>query len=204
MAERNIKKTLFGYLPAIVTAVGAAVTLIVYSVCFAEKKWVCYVAAAIGAIAPFAVVFLNRKCKLCLPYLLVAFTCFHIYLCLDLGSALGFYDLIPAWDLLMHGTFGMLCAAILYYLILHFEGEIKVWHYVAILLGTIAIGAIWEMYEFVADLLIHTDMQRVQEAIADGISPVADTMTDMMIASLGAVVTLLIVGLRDLAAKRRS
>lgn len=203
MTEHTKRKTFYDYLPAIIVAVSTVFTLILYSTYYAERKLSSYAAMAIGAVAPFALVFVNRKCRLNLPYLLVCCTCLHIFACIDLGTVLDVYHFLPAWDLVMHGAFGILGAAILYYLILRFEGEVKAWHYLAIFLGTIAIGAIWEMYEFVADLLIHTDMQRVQEAIANGNSPIADTMTDMMIAALGAAVYLLIAGLRDFAARRR-
>ena len=90
----------------------------------------------------------------------------------------------------MHGYFGFVGATALYVLLLKWNGEAlkRFGFLVLIFLGTMGCAAIWEMFEFTADTLLGCDAQRVQESFLLGVSPVKDTMTDIIVAVLGVVV----------------
>lgn len=53
-------------------------------------------------------------------------------------------------------------------------------------------GALWEIFEYLGDTWFDLDSQRVQESIALGKSPVADTMEDLMITLVGIAVFFII------------
>lgn len=185
----KIGKTILEYLPAIITAFLAVITLILYVTVIETHKASAYFAVSVIPLVPFAIIFANRKWKLGLPLYLVISICLHFVLAVDLGTAMGFYTRFDWWDLFVHGFFGFLGCAILYYLYLRLEKkEPNVVNLVMIVLLTVAFAALWEIYEFIADLLLHTDMQGVEEALERNISPLTDTMTDIMIAIAGAVI----------------
>lgn len=181
-------KIFLDYLPAITTAFLAVVTIILYATFISEKKTSAYLAVAFIPLLPLVLTFLNRKQKLGFPRYLIILICLHIVLSVYAGTAMGAYQ-ISWWDLLMHGYFGFLCCAALYYLYIRFEnGQPKWRHLVMFIILTIGIATGWEIYEYVADLFLHSDMQGIESAIEQGIPPLTDTITDIIIAIVGAVV----------------
>ncbi len=186
--KNKFLRTGLEYLPAIVTALLAVITLILYATVITEHEVSKYLCICFIPAVPFALIFLNRKFTLGIPRYLIMLVCLHLILSVDGGTAMGLYGRLPWWDLMVHGFFGFLGCAFFYYLYFRFEKQPpKPIHMIVFLLLTIALAGIWEMYEFVADLILHSDMQGVEGALAQGISPLTDTMTDMMIAIAGAV-----------------
>lgn len=187
MQKKNLRAFL-DYLPAAVTALLSVVTLILYLTVISEHKVSDYLAIGLIPLIPFAMTILSRKFKLGIPRYLIILICLHFVLAVDAGTVIGLYGQLSWWDLMLHGFFGFWGCAIFYYLYFRFEKQApKPGHYVIFVLLTISLGAIWEMYEFVASFVFHSDMQCVEEALAQGISPLTDTMTDLMIAVVGAV-----------------
>ena len=186
MPTENKKLQAFlGYLPAIVTAAVAIVTFALYAAVIPEHKTSAYLAVCFI----FALIFANRRWRLGLPGYLIVLICLHFVLAVDLGTALGMYKRFWWWDLFVHGYFGFTGCGILYYLFVRFaQREPNALHLIAFVLVTLSFAAIWEIYEFVADLFLHSDMQGVESAIAQGISPLTDTVTDMTIAIPGALI----------------
>lgn len=194
MQEQEAKKTrnkkiFIDYLPAIVNLLLAIVTLILYSTVITTRKGSAYFSVVFITIVAFAFIFAVRKWKLGIPRYIIILTCLHFVLAVYLGTAMGMYKKLFWWDLFTHGYFGFLCCAIVYYLYVNFEKKEPKWiQYVIFMLLTIAFAALWEIYEYVADLFLHSDMQGVESAIEKGISPLTDTMTDMIIAIAGGLV----------------
>ncbi|MDY0276649.1 MAG: hypothetical protein RBQ97_01050 [Acholeplasma sp.] len=60
---------------------------------------------------------------------------------------------------------------------------------------SIAVGTVWEIYEFVVDMLLDNNMQRYQDVVTNepfiGQAALYDTMFDIIADSLGAVLTAL-------------
>ncbi len=198
-------KAFLDYLPSIVTAVIGVATFIVYMTVIDGHEVGRALFVALAPIFPFLVIFLNRKLKLGVPMYLIILLCLHLVLAADAGTALGAYVRFWWWDLLVHGLFGFYCCGILYHLYIRIENQKpKAVHFVVLLLLTIAIATIWEIYEFTADLVFHTDMQRVGEALSNGVSPVTDTMTDIMIAAFGALLWFALLFFMWLAKRKKS
>ena len=133
-------------------------------------------------------------------------------LCHLFGEVRNFYFRIPYWDLILHGfSAGMLGA--LGFVIVNFLNDSK-WKniqlspfFVALFAFCFSItcGAIWEIYEFLADGILGTNMQKF--ITADGIvligrEAVRDTMEDFIVNVLGALI-ITTIGYIQLKRKRR-
>ncbi len=109
------------------------------------------------------------------------------------GSALGGYRFIPLWDTIVHLYSGMVLAWFGFILADDVEGIIKkplpLWfrNLVAIMVP-LAFGTLWEIYEFVSDNTIGTNMQ---------VGGLEDTIVDMSAAVVGAILAIIIVGMRS-------
>ena len=105
----------------------------------------------------------------------------------ELGSALGAYDWISWWDLLLHGLSGALIALVgllVYNGLRHNHGDLpKDEQKLAVLFMNLAAttsAALWEYYEFMLDTFFGFDAQY-------SAAGVGDTMTDMMICTVGGL-----------------
>ncbi|MBO5797844.1 MAG: hypothetical protein J6R77_05815 [Clostridia bacterium] len=111
----------------------------------------------------------------------------HLLLASHGGSVLGFYARIPWWDLLMHTLFGLVAAVVLLALLRRLGGGGLHPFGVALFLflAVMGVGALWELSEFAADALFGGDALRVQAALVAGIHPLRDTVTDLLVTTIG-------------------
>ncbi len=203
--QKKVLPIFLEYLPAIVTALLNIVTLILYATIIEEHAASDYLVVSLMPLVPFALIFINRRWKMGVPRYLIVLVCLHLILSADAGTAMGLYAYFSWWDLMIHGLFGTLGCAFFYYLYLRFEKQPpKPLHYIVFVLLTISLAGLWEIYEFVADLFLHSDMQGVESALEQGISPLADTITDMMISIAGALLFYAGLFLGRYIAKRRN
>lgn len=110
-----------------------------------------------------------------------------IYATLFLGEVHGFYTRFWWWDVVLHtgaGTaFGFIGFLILYYF--YREGKFQAPPYLIALFSfavSMAIGAIWEIFEFAMDQVFGLNMQK---------SGLTDTMWDLIVNMVGALVAAL-------------
>ena len=142
--------------------------------------------------------FLQRKLQITIPSgMLIAFALF-LYCAIYLGEVHYFYFRIPHWDTLLHTFSGFALGAIGISIInlLNKSESIPVSlspAFVAIFAFCFAvtIGVVWEVYEFAVDSVANLNMQKYMmesgEALA-GRAALADTMKDLIVDSLGALV----------------
>jgi hypothetical protein len=128
--------------------------------------------------------FFRWKYGLSIPLEIEIVVVAFVYASLFLGEALSFYSLFWWWDILLHGfsalIFGFIGFIILYYLYAHHR--IKSRTYMLALFSfsfAIAIGVVWEIFEFFMDTSFGLNMQK---------SGLVDTMSDLIIDSVGAIV----------------
>ena len=111
-------------------------------------------------------VIIQRKFKITLPNTLEAIIYIFIFSAEILGEIYNFYGNIPNWDLMLHTLNGFLCAAIGLSLIDLLNKNSKSIHlsplYVAIasFCFSMTIGVCWEFFEYGADKILNTDMQK--------------------------------------------
>lgn len=109
---------------------------------------------------------ISEKFKIGIPSLLEAIIYLFIYSTAILGEINNFYGIIPFWDTILHTLNGFICAGIgfsLVDLLNQNSDKIKLSPlYVAIVAFcfSMTIGILWEFFEFSADNIAKTDMQK--------------------------------------------
>ncbi len=185
MAENTRQKG--EWLPLIVTLVLGAVTLIAYPWIVERVDPIVYAQVTFTASVPALLPLLGRLTGRRFPVAINALIALHMVLASFLGSAMQFYRLVPWWDLFMHGFFGLVGSVVIYAFLLKWNGRAleRRGFLVLIFLSVMGCAALWEIFEYVSDALLGGDAQRVLEALRLGTSPIADTMTDIIITMAG-------------------
>ena len=110
--------------------------------------------------------FIEKKFKIEFPSIIEILIFLFIFSAEILGEIYNFYGNIPNWDLMLHTLNGFLCAAIGLSLIDLLNKNSKSIHlsplYVAIasFCFSMTIGVCWEFFEYGADKILNTDMQK--------------------------------------------
>ncbi len=205
MQKKEWKSAVCAYIPAMITVAIGIVTLVLYALFSPQKTVVTYLMIPGITVVPFILIFLNRKLGLGVPAPVFSLICLHFIWSVHVGTAMGMYKILPWWDLLVHGFFGTLGCAVIYYMFIKFEGKKpRPVNYLIIILAVIGLAGLWEIFEFVCDLILHNDVQNVQSAIARGANPLTDTMTDIIIAIAGALIFYAILIVRHIIGVKKS
>lgn len=126
-----------------------------------------------------------------------------------LGEICGFYAKVKWWDSFLHTFSGVFLSFVSFSLINLLNDtkkqgfRLNIW-FSCLFAFTLAvtIGVIWEIIEFSIDKVFLTNMQRAYESIAGGNSrgeplvgqaALADTMKDLMLDSLGALISCIVI-----------
>ena len=140
---------------------------------------------------------LERKFRFELPSLLYGFYIVFLYCAIFLGEVRSFYYLVPQWDSVCHfcssmmmGFFGLMVVTIL-----NRDRHLAVSlspFFVCLFAFcfSVALGAVWEIYEFAADGLFGMNMQKFMLAdgtVLTGHAALADTMKDIIVDVLGSL-----------------
>ncbi len=149
-----------------------------------ERQWLLVFSGTVVLLLTFTPAMLERQLRVPLPVEFTLITCVFLFASFALGEVRDFYERIWWWDLVLHGLSAMITGLIgfLSLYVLYMTQRIRVATiYVAILTFAlaVAVGTIWEIFEFLADWFFGLNMQR---------SGLADTMTDLMINAAGAIV----------------
>lgn len=121
---------------------------------------------------------------------------YHVFLVLSLilGSTWDLYTIIPFYDSILHTLSGVLIAFIVYTLFKSSKstGNLGlVWVFVLIFSSCLAGGALWEVFEFVSDIITNGNMQRCLNLI--GRDAILNTMVDLICDSLGALISTILI-----------
>jgi len=185
----NKTKKYIEWIPLIVSLVTAFGVLLVYSIITVDRVEKVYSQVLFSCLVPAIVPILGRINKRPYPLFFNIMITSHVIMAVHLGTGLGFYELIPFWDLIMHGYFGFVSSMIAYVLLIRCNGDMltKTAFFIIIFLSTMGCAALWEIYEFASDFLFRNDSQKVLELLSLGKNPILDTMTDIIIAAAGVV-----------------
>lgn len=124
-----------------------------------------------------------RRLKIILPTEIELIIILFIYATLFLGEIRGFYSYFWWWDILVHGfsaiVFGFIGFTVLYFMVNRHELKARPWAIAIFSFSfAIAIGVIWEIFEFSMDQFFGLNMQG---------SGLIDTMGDLIVDFLGAL-----------------
>lgn len=157
----------------------------------------CFMAAAAVQIPTL----LKKVLKISLPDNLSIFFYAFVLCATVLGEVFDLYYRIPVWDDILHLSSGIMIGLAASILVTYFMKEKKiattspVFIAVITLCCAMAVGVVWEVFEFTADYFMGFNMQKFM--LQDGtelIGQVAilDTMTDLILDSCGAGIAAMI------------
>lgn len=128
-----------------------------------ENVFVCVLTLILFMIPAFV----EKGLRIDLPNTLEIMIILFIFAAEILGEINEFYVLIPGWDTMLHTINGFLMAAIGFSLVDIFNRSERTKFFLSpAFLAVVAfcfsmtIGVLWEFFEFGADMLLHTDMQK--------------------------------------------
>ena len=149
-----------------------------------EGMWLIAFAGAAILLLSFAPAMIERRLRVPLPVEFTLLTCIILFASFVLGEVRDFYERIWWWDLALHGLSAMLMGFIGFLTVYVFHMthrlNVKPFHVAAFSFGfAVTIGTLWEIFEFLMDWYVGTNMQK---------SGLVDTMTDLIINAIGALV----------------
>jgi hypothetical protein len=148
----------------------------------AAGNWTVLFASAGTLVLTFLPQIIANQVNVRLPLQFELIITVFLYASLFLGEVGGYYGRFGWWDIMLHAwsSFAFGFAGFLVLFLLHARGKLKAGPgLIAVFAFTfgLAIGAIWEIYEFSMDQLLGTNMQK---------SGLTDTMGDLVVDTLGA------------------
>ena len=141
---------------------------------------------------------LRRRVQLEIPSNMLILYAVFLYCAIYLGEVRAFYYNVRNWDTILHTFSGAMLGALGFSFITFLNRTDRVpMNLSPIFVATFAfcfavtLGVIWEVYEFTADGILHTNMQKF--GLEDGTpflgrAALADTMKDLIVDTIGAAV----------------
>lgn len=141
---------------------------------------------------------IERKWSISIPnYMYVLYFVF-LYCAIYLGEVRSFYYLIPYWDTILHAFSGAMLGALGFSLISILNNAERIHvelspFFVSLFAFcfAVAVGAIWEIYEYAVDSLLSLNMQKYMLENGTqliGRKALADTMKDIIVDTISALV----------------
>ena len=141
---------------------------------------------------------LRRKVKLNIPTVMMITYAVFLYCAIYLGDVRNFYYTVPHWDTVLHTFSGVALGALGFSIVsvLNKSDSIHVSLspiFVALFAFcfALALGVVWEIYEFTVDYFFNTNMQTYALENGDpliGQAALLDTMKDLIVDAIGAFV----------------
>ncbi len=154
---------------------------------WASSLWLLAIMAVTGAPAV-----LGDRLPVRIPAEYELLAILFVFASLFLGEFLSYYERFWWWDIVLHTTSGLLLGILGFLLVYVLNESRRIGShmragFVALFAFTFAVtvGALWEIFEFAADQLLGTNMQK---AMLHDPSGLTDTMWDLMVDALGAAV----------------
>ena len=206
MNNRKITvRAVVGLITIVAQAVYAVYSLI-------QQNYIIMLECLVGVVLVIAPGPIDKKLKLELPSLLYIVYFIFIFAAIFLGSGLGFYSGVPRWDDILHSLSGALLAVLGFAIVMIYNkksknitGAISAGFMAVFAFSfALAIGAVWEIYEYTGDGLLGMSMQRFLAEDGSGLvgrAALYDTMKDIIVDTLSALITSVIGGI--LISKRR-
>lgn len=145
---------------------------------------------------------IEKKIKIEIPSKVMVLYILFIYALTFLGEVRSFYYRVPHFDTILHTFSGAMIAALGFSIIAFLNNSDRIPVTLSPLFVAcftfcfaLALGSIWEIYEFLADEILNTNMQKF--ALENGVQligrqAVTDTMKDLIVDAIGALVISLI------------
>ena len=139
---------------------------------------------------------ITHKLRLMVPNAMCILYYVFLYCAIFLGEIFSFYYLIPRWDLYLHAMSGAMLGALGFILVdwLNKDEHVKLSmspFFVSLFAFSfaLAVGGLWEIYEFAFDSLLGLNMQKFRledGSVLIGREALRDTMWDIIIDAIAA------------------
>ena len=166
----------------------------------------------IGISVMFLPGLLKKRWKISVPSFMHMMFALFLFAAIVLGEVRNFYYTIPHWDTVLHSFSGAMLGAIGFSVVDLFNTNENVSvhmseKFVAIFAFcfALALGAVWEIYEFTGDSILGLNMQKFaleDRTMLVGQAALADTMKDIIVDALSAL-AMTIVGYFSLKERKR-
>jgi len=157
----------------------------------------------LGVIIMFIPSVIEHKLSIDIPNKMEVMYFIFLYCAIYLGEVRNFYYLIPYWDVILHAFSGAMLGALGFSLVCYFNDtdffNIELSPFFVSLFAfcfALSAGVVWEIYEFLADATLGTNMQKFITAdgvVLSGHLALVDTMKDLIVDALSAL-TVTIIG----------
>ena len=151
----------------------------------------------LGIIVMMLPTFISHKWKIVVPNAIVILYYIFLYCAIYLGEVRNFYFVIPYWDTILHAFSGAMLGALGFILVDLLNKDQKVHvnlspFFISLFAFcfALAVGAMWEVYEFSFDALLGLNMQKHTTETGTalvGTAALADTMKDIIVDALAAL-----------------
>ena len=170
------------------------------------ERWMhVFLVAAVMSVT-LAPELLRRRFRVEIPSEVQIFATLFIFATIFLGEVRDYYERIWWWDLVLHGTAGLLLGLVGFMVVnaLNERRDVQLKmrpSFVALFafLFSVGVGTFWEVFEFAMDQLFGLTMQKPMFGDASGLT---DTMWDLIVDMAGAAVVSL-AGWRYIRTSRR-
>lgn len=156
----------------------------------------------VGVIVMFIPSVIEKKFLVDIPDVMEMLYFVFLFCAIYLGEVRDFYYRVPSWDLILHMFSGAMLGALGFVLVSFFNDSEKVNMQLSPIFVTLfafcfalAAGTLWEIYEFLADGLLGTNMQKFITAdreVLVGRDALADTMEDLIVDALSSLAVCII------------
>lgn len=169
-----------------------AILLVEVILAVLNQQWLTLLITSLIIVITFFPLFMGMFLRVYIPPEFVLLSVVFIFASLFLGEVHGYYTRFWWWDIVLHTSSGFLLG-ILGFLLVYILNETDKIDinmkpgFVALFafVFAVAIGALWEIFEFIMDVVFGMNMQK--EMLGDP-SGLTDTMWDLIVDSIGALV----------------
>ncbi|MFA7521680.1 MAG: hypothetical protein WCY71_02005 [Halothiobacillaceae bacterium] len=175
-----------------ITQIIQAIMLIELAFAVWEQQWLTAAMTVLILLLTMAPVLMRRRFDVFIPAEFKLLAVGFIFASLFLGEMRGYYTRFWWWDLVLHAASGFLLGIVGFLLVyvLNEKRSLRLHMtpgFVALFAGSfaLAIGALWEIFEFGMDQLFGTTMQKPMLGDPSGLT---DTMWDLIVDAIGAAV----------------
>lgn len=168
----------------------------------------------LGVIVMMLPTFFERRLKVVVPNVMVIMYFVFLYCAIYLGEIHNFYYVVPHWDTILHAFSGGMLGALgfIFIDILNKNKNVRLsltpfFNAVFAFSFALAVGALWEIYEFSFDALLGLNLQKhtTETGIAlVGTQALADTMEDIIVDALSALAVVTVGFLTERKSRRSS